>query len=103
MNTHFMPTTKTGKWSIGLFFVFILCLVAFLVLVTAGYRGDDSFFSFSALTIPALLGLSAAISGFVTGLISIIKSKERSVMIIVATVIEFFFLFLVCGEIIYPH
>lgn len=103
MNTHFMPTTKTGKWSIGLFFVFILCLVVFLILVAASYRGDDSFFSFSPLTIPALLGFSGAISGFVTGLISIIKSKERSVMIIVATMIEFFLLFLVVGEVAYPH
>lgn len=103
MNTHFLPVTKIGKWSIGLFSVFIICFAVFIGLVAAGYRGDDSFFTYTALMVPALLGFIAAVSGFVTGLISIFKSKERSVMIIVAIVIEFFLIFLVSGEIIYPH
>ena len=98
-----MPKTKIGKWSIGLFFLFVLCLATFISLVAAGYRGDDSFFSFSALTIPGLLGGISAISSFVTGLTSIIKSKERSALVIVATVIGFFFSFLILGEFIYPH
>lgn len=98
-----MPKTTIGKWSIGLFFSFALCFVVFIILVAAGYRGGDSLSSSPALTIPGLLGGIAAISSFVTGLTSVIKSKERSTLVIVAIVIGFFFSFLVLGELIFPH
>jgi lipopolysaccharide export LptBFGC system permease protein LptF len=98
-----MPRTKFGKWSTGLFFLFVLCFITFIGLVAAGYHGGDTFFNPSALTIPGLLGGIFVVSSFITGLISIIKSKERSALVIVETVIGFFFTFLVLGEFIYPH
>jgi hypothetical protein len=103
MKISFKPTTKIGKWSTGLIIAFFLFLAVFVILVASGQRGDDTFFSFTALTIPGLLAGVAALSAFVTGVISIIKSKERSVLVFLATVIGFYLIILVLGEFLVPH
>ena len=60
---------------------------------------SDTFFSNLANTIPNTLMLLAGISGasaFFTGIIGIIKSKDRSVIVVITTIIGFLlgFLFL---------
>ena len=57
------------------------------------------------LLIPATI-IPAGICGiaaFFTGIISIIKSKERSVLVFLTTVIGFLVLIFVLGEILVPH
>ena len=88
---YFLPKTALGKWSIGL----IVGSIVFVLLAVL----IDTFFSNLANTIPNTLMLLAGISGasaFFTGIIGIIKSKDRSVIVVIATIIGFFigFLFL---------
>jgi len=103
MKITFLPTTTLGKWSTGLFIAFFVSALVFVILVASGQRGDDTLFEFSALTIPGLLAGVFVLSAMVTGLISIVKSMERSVLVFLATVIGVSILFLILGEFLVPH
>ncbi len=92
-----------GRWSIGLTIGLVLLFVLFLILVASGQRGGETFFSNRALTIPILLAGTSGVAAFITGIIGIIRSKERSVFVFVTTTIGFFVLAFWLGEILFPH
>ena len=56
-----------------------------------------------ALAIPMLLAAVSGVSALVTGIIGIVKSRERSVLVFLATVIGLFVLIFSLGEILFPH
>ncbi len=103
MEVYFLPKTALGKWSIGLIVGSPVFFLLTMLLIVSGRRGGDTFFSDLALAIPMLLAGISGISAFFTGIIGIIKSKERSVIVFIATIIGFFILFLVSGEVLFPH
>ncbi len=103
MKLHFMPKTALGKWSVSLIVAFVLLLVSFQLLVASGQRGGETFFSALVLTVPILIAGICGVSAFVTGLIGVIRSRERSVIVYLATVIGLFVLLFGLGEIILPH
>jgi hypothetical protein len=103
MRVNFMPKTLLGRWSAGLIAGFFLFLVSFLLLVASGQRGGDTFFSNLVLTVPILLAGTCGVSAFLTGLIGIIRSKERAILVYLAVAIGFFVLFFWLGEILFPH
>jgi len=98
-----MPHTKMGKWSVSLISAFILFLLIFYVLVATGQRGGDTFFSNLTLTIPILLAGACGIAAFITGLIAIIKYRERSALTYAAVVIGALVTLWTAAEIIFPH
>jgi hypothetical protein len=50
-----------------------------------------------------IIGLTSAIAAFVTGLISIVKSRERSILVFLAAIIGLLVLIFCLGEVIFPH
>ena len=96
-----MPKTKAGKWSVGLIIAFLLLFVG------ASQLPAVSFQRYPVLGLVNVVAvITAGISGvaaFFTGLISIIKSKERSVLVFIATAIGLFALIFVLGEFLVPH
>lgn len=87
MKINFIPKTILGKWSVGLI-IFLL-----LVLVMPQIR------------LPAF-GPLAAVCGvvsFFTGMIAVIRQKERSISVIISTVIGFLATLFVIAEILFPH
>jgi cytochrome bd-type quinol oxidase subunit 2 len=92
-----------GKWSTELISAFFLFFAVFLILVASGQRGGDTFFSNLALTIPMLLAGVSGVSALATGIIGIVKSRERSVLVFLATAIGLFILIFSLGEILFPH
>lgn len=103
MKLYSIQKTRLGKWSIWLIIAFIVFFMTFLLLVASGQRGGATFFSNLALSVPMLIAGISGISAFFTGIIGIIKSKERSVLVFIATIIGFFILFFVLGEFLVPH
>ncbi|MFC1938777.1 hypothetical protein ACFLWM_01295 [Chloroflexota bacterium] len=75
----------------------------FRINVLLGQRGGDTFFSNPSLAIPILLAGISGIAAFITGLISIIRDKERSISVYLAVAFGFVTLVFVLGEIIFPH
>jgi hypothetical protein len=98
-----LPKTPLGKWSVWLIAAFVLLLVAFQLLVVTGQRGGETFLDNLLLTIPIFLAGICGISSLITGLIGIIKSKERSFLVFLATIIGLFVSVFVIGEITIPH
>jgi len=103
MRISLRPKTIMGRWSIGLTITLFLFFVLFQLLVASGQRGGETFFSNLALTIPILLAGISGVSVFITGIIGIIKSKERSVFVFLTTMIGFLVLIFWLGEIVSPH
>jgi hypothetical protein len=85
-----LPKTPLGKWSTGLAVASILFFALCQVLIP--FEPSDPRFN----PVPALAAviIATVLSGatLVTGLISIIKSKERSVIVFVGTAIGLWFL-----------
>ncbi|MGB8707594.1 MAG: hypothetical protein WCD72_06590 [Dehalococcoidia bacterium] len=103
MRINVLPKTSWGKWSVGLIAAFILFFALFLILVASGQRGGETFFSNLWLTVPMLLAGTCGVAAFVTGLISVIKSKERSILVYLAILIGLYILVFCLGEVLVPH
>ena len=98
-----LPKSTLGRWSVGLTISLILFFVLFQLLVASGQRGGEKFFDNLALTIPILTAGICGVSAFITGIMAIIKSKERSVLVFLTTTIGFFVLVFWLGEFVLPH
>jgi len=73
------------------------------------FKPFAQYFGWSMATLSLIYSASliiravVSIDAFVTGLIGIIKSKERSILVFLATLIGLFVLIFLLGEIIVPH
>jgi hypothetical protein len=92
-----MPKTTLGWWSVGfgVAIIIIFLLVPILVTLTGHELEPDSF---GLMTLAAAAGVSG-IGALVTGLISITKSKERSILVFLALVAGLFALIGAAGMI----
>ncbi len=82
MRIRILPKTPLGRWSVGLVVAYILFFVLSEVILGPG--PDYNMALAVALTI---VDTVMALAAFITGLISIIKSKERSVFVFLTAAI----------------
>src|SRR3989344_8880541 len=83
-----MPKTLFGKWAVRFVVAFILLLATgIFVASNQGPRADQTFLDNPVLSIPMLSAGAAGILAFLCGIISVIKSKEHSILVIAATII----------------
>ena len=87
----------------GLFIAFLLLFGILHLEVLLGQQGGETFFSNPLLALSGLASLTAGILAFFTGIFSIIKSKERSIFVYIATAIGALVLIFILGEIFCPH
>jgi len=85
-----LPKTSLGRWSVGLAIANILFFVLAEVLTGFEQFGPGS----NLVLAVALTIILASMSGaaFITGLISMIKRKERCVFVFVSTALGLYFL-----------
>ena len=103
MQVHFKPKTRLGKRSAWLLVTLAVLMGVFRINVLLGQRGGDTFFSNPSLAIPILLAGISGIAAFITGLISIIREKERSISVYLAVAIGLIVLIVAFANIISPH
>jgi len=84
MHISVLPKTTLGKWSVGLAIAFILSFL--LAEVLYGHNPDSNQVPGVILAI-IFVGIGGA--AFITGLISVIKQKERSILVFIAMAITF--------------
>ncbi len=85
MRLSILPKTSLGKWSVGLGVAWILFFALAEVLYGFEVLGPGANTALAvALTI---VDTGIAVAALVTGLISMIKSKERSALVFVTTAI----------------
>ena len=99
MRISILPVSSLGRWSVGLAAAFILLSILFAVLTRlSGEPGPFALIFIANIVI----GISF-IAAFITGLISIIKSRERSILVFLAVAAGFFCLSFFPGELLFPH
>ena len=79
-----MPKTKLGKWT-GLFLaIFVVSLIIVIVFLNVLHlrRGGRNVLT----VLPVLTMMASGITAFITGLISLLKFKDRSLVVILAVV-----------------
>ena len=111
MRISILPKTCLGKWSVGLVAAFILISVVNGLLTpprpSPGAPVLPPSMAVVAMGISRMvvliIGLASGIAAFVTGLISIIKSRERSILVFLAVIVGLLVLIFCLGEVIFPH
>ena len=87
-----LPGTALGRWTVGLFCVHIVTMTVWLVLavllstVGGGFESEN-FFDPPVLAIGLILAAVAALAATILGLITIVTGRERSGLVIAATVL----------------
>ena len=105
MRINILPKSALGRWSLGLAAAFILLFVLFQTFAAFVRRnpvphpGPPS----PVILIAVVADYISGIAAFVTGLISIIKSKERSILVFLVVAVGFLALLFLLGEVIFPH
>ena len=102
MKITFLPKTILGKWSAWLSVAFLLLFAFFQTLVMLGQRGGETFADNWLLSIPIFTAGACVISAAILGIISFFK-KERSILVMIITLIGLLALFFVIGEFTSPH
>jgi hypothetical protein len=104
MRISVLPKTSFGRWSVGLVAACILLLVLLWLLgaFLGVYAGEGGRFQLVALILGVAIGVSG-VGSFVAGLISIIRSKERSILVFLVVIIVFFVLLMEFLEFLLPH
>ena len=105
MRISIRPKSPLGRWSVGLAAAFVLLFVLFQTFA-ASVRRNPVTNPNPPSPVILMAVIAAYVSGmvsFVTGLISIIKSKERSILVSSLVVVGFLSLFFLLGEVLFPH
>ena len=105
-----IPKTTVGKWSVGLIVAMPLLFIigtsftnSLYKSVPAGETIPADIAARPALALTMLAGMLAGISAFITGLLAIIRQKEKALLVYVATVIGALLILFLIGEILFPH
>lgn len=107
---RFMPGTTLGRWAVGLIAVMPILFVfgssfsrSLYESVSAGRTILADIASRPLLALTMLAGMAAGISGFITGLLAIVKQKENALLVYVSTVIGGLLTLFLVGELAFPH
>lgn len=109
-NWGILPLSDWGKWSIGLIVVMPLLLILGMTLartlyvsVPAGETILADITARPALALSMLAGFGAGIVAFIAGLLAMIRRKDRSLLVILATVIGALVVVYLAAEILFAH
>jgi len=104
------PVTKLGWWSIGLivampilFFIGTSFTNSLYKSVPAGDTILEDIAARPALALTMLAGMAAGILSFITGLVAIVRQKERTLFVYVSTMIGALLILFLAGEFLFPH
>jgi hypothetical protein len=92
---YLTPKSKLGKWSIvfaiamPIFFIIGMSLVGFYEGVSAGSTIPKDIIARPLLALSMLAGFICGIFAFFTGLFSIVKKKDYSILVFISTLIGF--------------
>ena len=105
-----MPKTILGKWSLGLIIAMPLLFVIGTSFTNSLYKsvpaGNTILADIAnrpALGLSMLAGFVSGMSAFITGLIAIIKQKERALLVYLSTLIGSALILFLAAEISFPH
>ena len=106
----FIPGTNLGRWSVGLVAITPILFVIGSSFswtlydgVQAGRTILEDISSRPLVSLTMLTGMAAGVSGFITGLVAIIKSKETALLGYLSTILGGLLTLYLIAEIAFPH
>jgi len=107
---RFIPSTKIGVWSVGLIAVMAILFVigpsfsdSFYESVPAGSTIPADIAARPALALSMLAGMAAGVLGLITGLLALVKQKEKALLVYLSTVIGGILTLYLIAEFAFPH
>ena len=104
------PTNPLGWWSLALIIlmpVLILIGMSFTDTIYAGVSAGGTILkdipARPALALTMLTGMGSGIAAFITGLLAILRQRERAVLVYIATLIGGLFVLYLAAEAKFPH
>ena len=105
-----LPLTAIGKWSVGLIIAMPLLFIIGTSFTNSIYKSVPAGGTILAdiaerpvLALTMLAGMAAGILAFITGILAIIRKKEKAVFVYIASIIGAFLVIFLIGEILFPH
>ena len=98
-----LPHSHTGIASVALAALFFLCIAFVRVVVTVtGQGGGDAFTDNLLVGVPMLVATAAGVAALVTGLVALIRSRDRSLLVWLAAGLGLLLAVLLLGELLGP-
>jgi len=99
---HFWPTERFGRWSVASAGVFGVGLITLWLVTLSGQdRGEfDTFFDNWWLAGPALFAVVGGLSALVSGVLAMIREHDRSIGVILSTLVGLLVGIVITGELI---
>jgi hypothetical protein len=105
-----MPRTALGKWSVALlvvmpllFFIGTSFTNSLYAAIPAGGTILKDIAARPALALSMLVGMAAGILAFITGILAVLRQKERALSVYVSVAIGALLLIFLAGEVLSPH
>jgi len=105
-----IPGDSLGRWSVGLvavmpilFFIGSTFLSSLYESVPAGRTILADITARPFLALAMLSGMASGISGFITGLLAIVKQKDKTFLVYISTVIGGLLTLYLIAELAFPH
>ena len=109
MKINFIPKSRLGKLSVLLIvimpilFYIGMSFVSFYESIPAGRTIPQDIVTRPGVALSMLAGFVSGIAAFFTGIIGIIRKKDRSILIFLSTIMGFLVLLWCFAEILFPH
>ena len=104
-----VPKTKSGKWSVGLILAMPILFFSGGFMANTLYKGvpaDSIIGDLSGrplLSLSMLAGIVSGISAFVTGIVALVKQKERALLTYLPIIFGGMLVLLLLGEVFVSH
>lgn len=93
MKIHLWSKTKVGKWAAILTLLFIVLISLKLLTLRISIR----------IPLPTPFIAVLGVIGFVMGIVSFVKNKDRALLTLLSIPFGLFIIFWMVAEIVYPH
>jgi len=104
------PKTVLGMWSLGLVVAMLLLFIIGPSFANSLYdsvpAGDTILADIAArpaLALTMLAGMAAGVAAFITGLLAIVRSRERALLVYVSCILGALLVLFLAGEVLSPH
>ena len=105
-----IPKTNFGKWSVGLIIAMALLFSIGTSFTNTLYESVSSGNTIiadiakrPALALSMLAGMATGVLAFITGLLAMIRKKEKAILVYISSLIGALVIVFLIGEILYPH
>jgi hypothetical protein len=98
-----LPSSGSGRSSVGLAVASLLALGLFFAMVSSGQGGGDSLLDNWLLTGPIVFVAVGGIAGLMAGLLALLRSHERGLLVVLPILWGLVVTLFIVGELANPH